>query len=245
MRRSEVNSARYAARVASWSPRPGGGARRGRRTVRPSAGAGGVVNRCRGGWSAVADAPSAPGLAREPRPLAQVVAGAPWQTRRPPPRHRPRHPVQGSPSAPPPASCSASPGPFPPLPAGGSPARSLPQKLLNPLTETRHTDLTFPNREHPPPHPPQRPPNLRITLYIPCQLRHPVILVRRRRPTPPDTRVRARSTHVQTPPPRTSATPGRACRANPVGEDETCTPVRAEAALRQSPDPCQPSGPAP
>ena len=65
-----------------WSEGP---ARRGRTPRPPPAGAGSVVNRCGGGWSAVADAPSAPGLARGPRPLAQVVAGAPWQTPRPPP----------------------------------------------------------------------------------------------------------------------------------------------------------------
>ncbi len=59
---------------------------RGFRTVRPQAGAGSVVQRCGRGWSAVADAPSAPRPRRGPRPLTQIVAGAPWQTRRPPPR---------------------------------------------------------------------------------------------------------------------------------------------------------------
>ena len=38
--------------------------RRGGRTVRPRAGS--VVNRCGGGWSAVADAPSAPARAGDP-----------------------------------------------------------------------------------------------------------------------------------------------------------------------------------
>ena len=33
----------------------------------------------------VAHAPATPSLAEDPRPLAQVVAGAPWRTHRPPP----------------------------------------------------------------------------------------------------------------------------------------------------------------
>ena len=54
--------------------RPGPGGRQARRAVAgrtrrpPPAGAGSVVNRCGGGWSAVADAPAAPGLAQQTPP---------------------------------------------------------------------------------------------------------------------------------------------------------------------------------
>ena len=94
------SSTRYAARVASSSrrssshasrrrraraPEPGQGARveivsRSRGQVlwqtrrRPPAGAGSVVNRCGGGWSAVADAPSAPGRCNSPARCRARVA---------------------------------------------------------------------------------------------------------------------------------------------------------------------------